>query len=101
MEHSIRKKLVDRFSEFLVINYEHYCEQHNLDANNTETIITYLVDQELIRPKTIKDYTIVHEFRHLLPQTKHKTETVALLADKFNISERAVWLVLKGGREFF
>lgn len=98
MENMIRKKLLDSFSKYVMSNYNNYCRTHNLDANNPETIITYLVDNDLINPKAIKDYTISHEYENLLHQKKHKTETVTVLASMFNISERSVWTALRGRR---
>ncbi|NJL74474.1 MAG: hypothetical protein HC892_04965 [Saprospiraceae bacterium] len=96
METVIKKQLLDKFSEIVTQKYQHYCEMHQIDSNDEQNIITYLIDHQIIKPKTIKDYTISHEYEALVATNQQRTQSVKKLADRFAISERAVWLVLKG-----
>jgi hypothetical protein len=93
-----RKFLMDRFQEHVQSSYQTYCNRHGMPPS-VPGLITFLIDQELIPPTNIKRFTVVEEFDRLHPeQERQKTRTVNALADRFNISERAVWGILKNAR---
>lgn len=93
----LRKHLVDRFQEHLHEHFRLYCERHGLDSADKNLLLSFLIDQDLISPKAIQRYTVLHEYEVLLPELQgHKTETVGALAHRFSISERTVWNILKG-----
>lgn len=95
-----RKRLLDQFHKHLFHNYEAYCTLHEMPID-VDGFITYLIDHDLIQKTTIKHYTVLHEFgEHLPKQKNHKTETVNILANRFNISVRSIWSILKNGKYF-
>jgi hypothetical protein len=92
-----RKQILDNFQERLLNGYEDYCEMHHLKPN-FEGMITYIIDQDLINPSVIQKYTILKEFQTRLKgdiDRGQKTQTVEVLADRFNLSTRTVWSILK------
>lgn len=90
-----RKHLMDRFQERLFDSYEAYCTTHQLDQG-ISGFITYLIDQELIQIPTLKRYTIKKEYEELQLNGKYKkTQAVQQLADRFNISTRSVWTIIR------
>lgn len=94
----LRKQLLDQFTENLKLRYHRHCQRHGHE-HNLENLIDFLIDQELISGAAIRKFTIIQEFDKLFPRQKHKTQTVNMLADRFNISERSVWLALKGRKD--
>ncbi len=90
-----RKYLLDRFQEHVHQRFEAYCKKH--DFKRTENgLITYLIDQELIPATDLQRYTILREFEQLhLQQSFQKTQVVGMLANRFHLSERTVWSILK------
>ena len=90
-----RKHILDRFQEHLNQNFLNYCQRHGIDQTDDQ-LITFLIDQNLISHTHIQRYTILKEFERLYPeQDYHKTQTVQVLADRFSISKRTVWSILK------
>ena len=68
--------------------------------SNLEHFITYLYDQSLISNSAVKQYAILATFEDLFEQNKgHKTKTVNLLADRFNLTPRSIWNVLRKRKE--
>ena len=60
------------------------------------SFIDYLLDHHLIEEVNIRRYTILKEFDLQYPQHQyHKTQTVYSIANKYGLSERTVWTVLK------
>ncbi len=95
MEQNKRKQILDNFQEYLCKSYETYCERHDEEID-IEGFINFLIDRELIPNTNINRYTIQKEFERLFPtQDYHKTNTVELISDKYNISQRTVWNILK------
>ncbi|MBK8967064.1 MAG: hypothetical protein R3D58_04780 [Saprospiraceae bacterium] len=95
-----KKHILDRFQEHLQQDYEDYCRRHGIDSSAGFGLLTFLIDQELIPPVQIQRYTVRREFRQAYPeQDFHKTQTVHRLADRFQISERTVWSILRGVAE--
>lgn len=89
------KQLLDHFSERLSAEYADYCKRHQIPAGTTD-FITFLIDKSLLGTSTIRRFTIRKEFEELYPINQyHKTKTVKKLADKFHLSERAVWSIIK------
>ena len=90
-----RKHLLDNFQRHLLHNFETYCDTHQY-PKDMEGFVTYLIDQEVIHPLTIKRYTIREEFEDIYPRGQcKKTEAVDKLADRFNISARSVWSIIR------
>lgn len=90
-----KKRILDKFQEHLNADYKAFCVRHGINPS-TNGMITYMIDKELIPISQIKRYTLQQEFEYLFPKKNHhKTKTVNMLADKFNISERAIWGILK------
>lgn len=94
-----RKSILDKFQQHLFVNYQQFCQRHNV-APSEHALVDFLIDQDLIPPVLMKRYAVVHEFENLFPKYEHhKTNTVNVLADRFNISERSVWGMLKGSKK--
>lgn len=90
-----RKYILDKFQDYALVRYKDYCDIHGL-VQSFEGFLTFLIDQELIPFKVIKQFTIKIEFSELYPKREHKkTKTVIEIADRFNISERSVWSIIK------
>jgi len=90
-----RKYILDRFQEHLRIGYEAYCARHGLQ-NTSEQFITFLIDQDLISPAHLQRYTVIQEFEKL--KSEHqclKTQAVDTLANRFQLSERTIWSMLR------
>lgn len=93
-----RKYIMDRFQSHLLDKYKEYCDRHRINES-VNGLITFLIDQDLIPEKNIKYFTVLQEFDDIYPnEAFHKTRTVNTLADRFNLSERTVWGILKSGR---
>ena len=90
-----RKQLLDTFQRNLNQNYENYCSRHGIVPSN-EGLIIFLIDNDLIPPKNVKGYVVSNEFEKLQEiKNEKKTRMVELLSDKFNLSERSIWTILK------
>ncbi len=95
MEKYSRKFILDIFSEKLREKFEVFCKEHR-QYNNIENFVTYLIDQEIIPPSTIKHYAINETFNELfIDNEKQKTEIVNTLANRFNLSPRSIWNALR------
>lgn len=91
----IRKQLYDEFCVRILQNYEDHCKKNELPESR-EGILTYLIDQGVIKPVSIRHYSISKEYPSLLIKANnHKSKTVRILAEKYNLSERAIWAVVK------
>ena len=101
----IGKYMMERFTLSLIDNYNVYHEQHRFPyddileqyrINDTlNSFITYLIDHRLIEESTIKRYTVLQEFTKIIGEARHKTEAVNILSQRFNISERTIWNIMK------
>lgn len=92
-----KKTILDQFQQYLISSYKEYCSKHNT-TDDAMRLITYIIDQGLISSAVIKRYTIIREFNHEFAQNKQsKTAIVNNLADRFHISERSIWNILKQG----
>lgn len=96
-----RKHILDKFQEHLRKNYIKHCERHEITPTDDQ-LLTFLIDQNLMSMNRIQQYTVIKEFERLYPQQdNHKTQTVLTLADRFSISERTVWNILKNSAKPF
>ena len=91
----LKKHLIDKFQEHLEAQYDEYCRRHDI-AKNEHQLIGYLIDQMLIHPTLLQKYTILREYEKINHESKcPKTQAVETLANRFNLSERTVWSILK------
>ncbi len=97
MTNANRKQVLDIFSEKLCRNYRDYCRQQGLEES-LKGFTTYLIDRELVDGHTIRQYAIIELFHELYPANgQPKTQTVELLAGRFNLTQRTIWNVLRKG----
>jgi AraC-like DNA-binding protein len=90
-----RKTLMDSFESHLEQEYQAYCSRHNLQLS-VSGMITFIVDRKLIPDSHIRRFAILKEFQSIFEENdRHKTLTVEALADRFNLSERTVWTILR------
>lgn len=89
-----QKKLMDNFFDIIHKDFVKYCERHQALQNN-DTFLTFLHDLNLLNENTIRRYTILEAYEKMsaIPNFQ-KTKAVRLLADKFNITDRAIWNIL-------
>ncbi len=90
-----RKQLVDIFTKVVLKNYSEHCLRHGIPENN-HTFLNFLFTKNLLREVAVRHFTISTEFKKTYDKSKStKTQTVRLLADKYNMTERAVWNIIK------
>lgn len=91
-----RKQILDLFESQLFKSYEEYCKLHRMTLDY-KGLITYIIDQDLINPNVIQKYAVLKEFQARCGegQRGEKTHTVTELADRFNLSSRTIWSILK------
>lgn len=90
-----RKFILDKFQNHIHDGYNAYCVRHGLKKTE-DLFITYLIDQDLISPTHLQRYTILKEFEQLCAQNScPKTQAVDTLANRFRLSERTVWSILR------
>lgn len=90
-----QKHLLDTFSEKLNTNFSTYCDKYGQEKD-IHRFITYILDHGLIPPSAIRKYTVKEIFDEL--QHRHegnKTQVVNLIAERFNLSARSIWNLLK------
>ena len=91
-----KKQLLDTFSEHLQKNFSAHCNTQGLEPN-LDTFTTYMVDRGLINNTAIQRYAVLAIFDELHnrePMTK--SQLVDILADRFHLSPRSIWNVLRG-----
>lgn len=92
---AFRKFLYDEFCTKTLENYTTYCKENKM-SESSSGIITFLIDHELIKPVTVRHYTICQDFTYQYSSSdKSKSEIVRLLSQRYNLSERSVWAVIK------
>ena len=85
---------LEKFSNKIHQNFNDFCSKENLEIN-TKTFLLYLVDKGLLHKTDIRNFLILEEFEELYPTNNfHKTQTIKLLADRFDISDRTIWTML-------
>ena len=92
---NIRKYMTDRFASALIEKFELYHARHMPNGDLLNTFITYLIDHRIIESTTVKRYTILEEYSNIINDSRHKTDAVITLSERFNISERSVWSIIK------
>ncbi len=94
-----RKIILDMFEQSLCESYQAYCSKHQLEATQAG-LLAYLIDHDLFPPKVVRDYAIQALYRRLASAApRGKTQLVGQIADRFNLSERAVWNALRDVKE--
>lgn len=90
---------MDNFFSLIQSDFKNYCRRHKAPLNN-DTFLTFLYDLNLLNENTIRRYTIMEEYEkmHALPGFQ-KTKSIRLLADKFNVTDRAIWNMLAGSNQ--
>ncbi len=89
------KFLLDTFQRHLLQNFDTYCERQRQEKD-LENLIIYLIDRQLLSTAIIRRYAIQYEFDGLFPEHGfHKSNTVSTLADRFQLSSRHIWSLLK------
>lgn len=87
--------ILDKFQEHLQATFQGFCERHQL-SNSTQSLITFLIDKNLISSVNIKRFTVTREFEELYQRKQmQKSSAINALSDKFNIPERTIWSILK------
>lgn len=89
-----RKQMMDKFQRHLQTNFKTYCERHGISETGEE-LLTYLIDNELISASNLQKYTVTKEFETIIQQNPGKTQAVSRLADRFAISPRTIWGILR------
>jgi len=90
-----RKLITDRFETHVNENFKAFCKRHGLEQNEKH-LISFFVDQDLVPGAQVMRYTILNEFEKMaIKGPKQKSLIVNHLADRFSISERTVWSILK------
>lgn len=90
-----RKFILDRFQEHLKASFEAFCLRHGIEKNDQQ-LVTFLIDQDLIAPVQLQRFTVLKEFERINHEPSYpKTYLVDTLANRFCISERTVWNILK------
>jgi hypothetical protein len=99
MPKELRKQILDVFQDRLCHEFEDYCKFHDINPN-LEHLITYIIDQDLINPSMIQKYALLKEFQERFEGDRgQKTQTVEVLAGRFNVSTRTVWSILKNSEK--
>ena len=98
MMQTIRKTLIDKFQEHLLIAYSSHCLKHQA-LESREGFISFLIDQDLIPSPQRKRYAVWKEFQNQYCPSKSKTAVIRNIADIFNISERHTWSLIKYEQE--
>lgn len=90
-----RKYILDKFQEHLRHSFEVFCNRHGI-PNKEEHFITFLIDQNLIPVSQLQRFTVCKEFEEMRVEKGYaKSIIVNTLANRFSISERTVWAILK------
>lgn len=83
------------FKKSVIEQFKVYCKREKVEPTAAE-LLEYIIQSEIIDDAKIRKYAIISVFEEQLPVYKyHKTNTVYHLAEKFNISDRQVWNILK------
>ncbi len=94
-----KKIIFNQFQDYIQNSYQTYCNQHGLSTTDDQ-FIAFLMDQNLISMTQLQRYTIQRAFEQLCSQYHlPKTRAVDTLSDRFMLSERTVWNMLKVKKE--
>ena len=93
--HEPRKYILDKFQQHLLQSFEAFCTRHGIPKTD-DHFITFLIDQNLISAQQLQRFTIFKEYEELCHEKGYtKSLIVDMLANRFGISERSVWAMLK------
>ena len=91
-----KKHMFDDFQEFLISEFKSYCDRHNYTESN-DRFVTFIIDKELIPASSVCRYTIQREFQRMSEKKAlRKTQTVQEINNKYQLSEKTVWNMLRG-----
>ena len=94
-----RKYILDRFQDHLQISFAAFCHRHGIEKTDQQ-FITFLIDQDLISSAHLQRYTVLREFEKICTEQHFpKTQAVDTLANRFHISERTIWNILKNNKK--
>ena len=95
MKEQHKKQVTDVFCKSIQKDFQTYCNRHSLDQN-FNTFVTYAIDFNFIPDTTIQHYAILKTFEDLGEEKQlKKTEKVDKLANRFNLTTRSIWNVLR------
>lgn len=95
MEALPKKYILDKFQEHLQTNFESFCERHDIEKTPSQCV-NFMIDQGLIAPAHLQRYAVAREFEKICAEYNYpKTQVVGTLANRFSLSERTVWSVLR------
>ena len=90
-----RKYILDMFQQHLRDSFEVFCKRHDI-TKTEDHFITFLIDQNLITTPHLQRFTVCKEFEKMSIEHDYtKSIIVDTLANRFSISERTVWAMLK------
>ena len=90
-----RKYIVDKFQQHLRHSFEVFCQRHGIKKTG-DHFITFLIDQNLISTPHLQRFTVCKEFEKMCVEKGYtKSIMVDTLANRFSLSERTVWAMLK------
>ena len=90
-----RKYILDKFQQHLSRSFEVFCKRHGIEKTD-DHFITFLIDQNLITTPQLRRFTVCKEFEKMCLEKEYpKSIMVDTLANRFSISERTVWTILK------
>jgi nucleoside phosphorylase len=90
----IRPQLLTCFQEHVRQNYDNYCKRHHLDKSD-QLFLNFLISNNIITATNLKRFTIQHEYERPSLQRQQKSKIVKSLAERFQIGERTVWMLLR------
>ncbi len=75
--------------------FEAYCYERGVEPD-TQNLITYLLDTEVIQRSKIRKFNVINEFKLQLQENGNiKTHAVNAVASRFDLSDRSVWAIIK------
>ena len=95
MEKRQKKQILDLFCDATNQEFQAYCQRHGRDAQRFESFITYAIDFNFISDSTIQQHAIKKAYQELQDSNLKKTERVNTLADRFNLTARSIWNILR------
>jgi len=93
--HEPRKYILDKFQQHLRQSFDVFCKRHDIKKTD-DHFITFLIDQNLISTPQLQRFTVCKEFEKMSTEKEYaKSVIVDTLANRFSISERTVWSILR------
>lgn len=95
----LSKQMLDQFQDLTLQAFIETCMDQHQEVN-VYNLLTFLIDEQMIAAPNIRRYTIVKEYRRLRHKNVgSKTSIVNKLAERYHLSERAVWSMLQKEKE--